>query len=421
MKSVLLIDVSTLLDGFFHDKLSAEQISLESISTGVAYAKILTLLPDLMVIETEKDISSDVRELLEKKMTDPNAKTIPVIIIGPPAERSKIMNLLEFNVVKYFPKPIDFESFFPFLEKTLGLSFAPPDMTPCILDLHLNESLIFVEISLGLNRDKILLLKYRIAEMIQKYKIATPKVILMMTNLQLSFVDGSNLELLLDNISAKGRIANKNIRILTFDTFVADLVKGHPEYMGIKVAQDLTSIADFIVNVDKEAKDTGEKVDMQEMICTKILGTNKPDTVDESNMEFDDSRKSVKSDSGGMMRIAVVDDDVVVRKLLENTFTSANGETDLFENAASFLAAIGKGKEYDAVVLDLYLPDMDGLGILKNLQRKGFQPPIVIYSKAVAKDMVVQALALGAKSYLVKPQKPTAVLNKVIEVLHSES
>ena len=421
MKSVLLIGVSTLLDGFFHDKLSAEQISLESISTGVAYAKILTLLPDLMVIETEKDISSDVRELLEKKMTDPNAKTIPVIIIGPPAERSKIMNLLEFNVVKYFPKPIDFESFFPFLEKTLGLSFAPPDMTPCILDLHLNESLIFVEISLGLNRDKILLLKYRIAEMIQKYKIATPKVILMMTNLQLSFVDGSNLELLLDNISAKGRIANKNIRILTFDTFVADLVKGHPEYMGIKVAQDLTSIADFIVNVDKEAKDTGEKVDMQEMICTKILGTNKPDTVDESNMEFDDSRKSVKSDSGGMMRIAVVDDDVVVRKLLENTFTSANGETDLFENAASFLAAIGKGKEYDAVVLDLYLPDMDGLGILKNLQRKGFQPPIVIYSKAVAKDMVVQALALGAKSYLVKPQKPTVVLNKVIEVLHSES
>ena len=421
MKSVLLIDVSTLLDGFFHDKLSTEQISLESISTGTAYAKMLTLLPDLMVIETEKDLSDDARGLLEKKMTDPNAKTIPVVIIGPPADRSKIMTLLEFNVVKYFPKPIDFEIFFPFLGKTLGVSFAPPDMTPCILDLHLNENLIFVEISLGLNRDKILLLKYRIAEMIQKYKITIPKVILMMTNLQLSFVDGSNLELLLDNISAKGRIANKNIRILTFDTFVADLVKGHPEYAGIKVAQDLTSIADFIVNVDKETKNTGEKVDMKEIICNKILETNKPDTVDESNMEFDDSRKNVKSASGSMMRVAIVDDDVVVRKLLENTFTSASGEADLFENAASFFAAIGKGKEYDAVVLDLYLPDMDGLGILKNLQHKGFQTPIVIYSKAVAKDVVVQALALGAKSYLVKPQKPAAVLNKIIEVLHSES
>ena len=421
MKSVLLIDVSTLLDGFFHDKLSAEQISLESISTGVAYAKILTLLPDLMVIETEKDLSDDTRDLLEKKMTDPNAKTIPVIIIGPPTERSKIMNLLEFNVVKYFPKPIDFETFFPFLEKTLGLSFAPPDMTPCLLDLHLNENLIFVEISLGLNRDKILLLKYRIAEMIQKYKITIPKVILMMTNLQLSFVDGSNLELLLDNISAKGRISNKNIRILTFDIFVADLVKGHPEYTGIKVAQDLTSIADFIVNIDKNTKESDEKVNMQEMICNKILGSNTPATVDESSMEFDDSRKGVKSASGSMMRIAVVDDDVVVRKLLENTFTSASGETDLFENATSFFAAIGKGKEYDAVVLDLYLPDMDGLGILKNLQRKGFQSPIVIYSKAVAKDMVVQALSLGAKSYLVKPQKPVVVLNKVIEVLHSDA
>ena len=120
-----------------------------------------------------------------------------------------------------------------------------------------------------------------------------------------------------------------------------------------------------------------------------------------------------------MMRVALVDDDVVVRKLLENTFTSASGEASLYENASTFLKAVSDGKEFDIVVLDLYLPDMDGISILKTLLQRNYQTPILIYSKSSSKEVVLQALSLGAKSYLVKPQKPGAILNKALEILHS--
>ena len=85
----------------------------------------------------------------------------------------------------------------------------------------------------------------------------------------------------------------------------------------------------------------------------------------------------------------------------------------------AFFDSLSAGKEYDAVIMDLYLPDMDGISVLKNFQRKALQIPVIVYSKAAAKEVVMQALSLGVRSYLVKPQKPSVVLGKVLEILHS--
>ena len=112
MKSVLLIDCSSLFGGFLHDKFSTEQISLESVSSREAYTKMITLLPNLIIIETEDGLSEDVMHFLEKKSVDPNARKIPIIITGPVIERSKIANLVEYNVVKYFSRPVKFDVFF---------------------------------------------------------------------------------------------------------------------------------------------------------------------------------------------------------------------------------------------------------------------------------------------------------------------
>ena len=235
-------------------------------------------------------------------------------------------------------------------------------------------------------------------------------VILMLTNIQLSFVDGLNLELLIDNISAEGRIPNKYIKILTNDVFTKELVKGHPEYFGIQVSSNIETIMEFIV-------DQGSNCNIKEFIFDKVLTSDKP--VEESVLGFIDSKSNLEGNFGSMMRIAVIDDDIVVRKLLQNTFSSVSGETDLFETAVAFFDSLSAGKEYDAVIMDLYLPDMDGISVLKNFQRKALQIPVIVYSKAAAKEVVMQALSLGARSYLVKPQKPSVVLGKVLEILHS--
>lgn len=411
MKSVLLIDCSSLFGGFLHDKFSTEQISLESVSSREAYTKMITLLPDLIIIEADGGLSEDVMHLLEKKSVDPNARKLPIIIIGPVLERSKIANLIEYNVVKYFSKPIKFKVFFEAVGKILQIEFSM-DTTPCILDIHLNGSLVFIEVALGLNRERLMLLKYRLAELIEHYKINVPKVILMLTNIQLSFVDGLNLELLIDNISSEGKIPNKYIKILTFDNFTKELVKGHPEYFGIQVSSDIESIVGFMVDHDSN-------YNIKEFVYDKVLTSDKP--AEESDLGFIDSKSGLEGNFGSMMRIAVIDDDVIVRKLLQNTISSVSGETGLFETVSAFFESLSTGIEYDAVIMDLYLPDMDGINVLKNFQRKGLQIPVIIYSKAAAKEVVMQALSLGARSYLVKPQKPSVVLGKVIEILHSNS
>ena len=79
------------------------------------------------------------------------------------------------------------------------------------------------------------------------------------------------------------------------------------------------------------------------------------------------------------------------------------------------------GESFDLVILDLYIADMDGISILKNLQDHSFETPIIIYSKATDRNIIIKALSLGAKSYLIKPQKPEVIINKAVEILHKNS
>ena len=411
MKSVLLIDGSALFQDFLRDKVAAEQVTLECATSREAYTKMISLLPDLIIIEVESAITEELNILLEKKHSDPNAKKIPIIMTGPVIDRGKIANLVEYSVVKYFTKPIKFDVFFDSIGRILKMPLSM-DTTPCILDIHLNGSIIFVEVAQGLNREKLLLLKYKLAEIINKYKINIPKVILMLTNLQLTFVDGANLELLLDNVSAGKRIPNKYIKVLSLDEFVIELIKGHPEYSGMVVSQNLQYVISSLMNDDSSLD-----YDSKDFIYDNILHSDRP--ADEAALGFIDDRSTGKKDSGTLMKVAIVDDDVVIRKLLENTFTSASGEATLFENGTAFMKAVTDGADFDIVILDLYLPDMDGISILKNLVQRNYQTPILIYSKASSKEVVLNVLSLGAKCYLVKPQKPGTIVNKALEILHS--
>lgn len=411
MKSVLLIDGSSLFSGFLKDTFAVEKISFESVFNREAYTKIITLLPDLIIIEIENEISDDIMHLLEKKHTDPNARKIPIVIVGPDMERPRITNLLEFGVVKYFTKPVKFEPFLATVGKIMKTSFSL-DTTPSFLDIHLNANLIFIEIAFGLNREKIRLLKYRIAEVIKTHGLNVPKVILMLSGYEFSFVDGVSLEFLIESISADGRIANKNIQILSSDEFVHELVRGHTDYIGMQVFDNLKSIAELLLEQDQNYK-------IEDFVLNRIISSDGRDN--EIALGFSDSRNVASENGGSMIKVAVIDSDAVVRKLLQGTFAAVSGEADLFETAASFLDAVQAGKIYDVVILDLYLPDMDGISVIKTLARRNFQAPILIYSRAASKEVVVQALSLGARSYLVKPQKPGVVLNKAVEILHASN
>lgn len=416
MKEVLLIDGSHLFREFLKEKLAEEQVHLEN-ATGNrdAYTKIITMLPSLIIIEANDSLNSDIMDLLEKKRNDPNARRKPVILIGPKIERSKAATLAEYGVVKYFTKPIRFDVFFEAIGSILRQSFSF-DETPCILDIHINGNLIFVEIARGLNREKLFLIKYKISEIITLHKLVNPKVILMLTNLQLSFVDGANLELLFDNITADERLSKRNIKVLSLDDFVADLIEGHPQYHGIEVAHNLQHILNSLVDGSRSSG-----TNITDFVSDKILMSEKGTDDGDAEIRFGEQTKDTSASTGNLLKIAIVDDDVIVRKILQSTFSAISGDCSLYQNGTEFVKAIISEQKFDLIILDLYINDMDGMSILRTLQKHNVMTPVIIYSQATQREMIFQAMSLGAKDFIEKPKKPEEILRRAVKVLHSSA
>jgi DNA-binding response OmpR family regulator len=413
MKNVIIVDASPLFREFLKDKLSTERVSV-SIAQGKrdAFTKMISLLPDLVILDVQ-DSFEDLLEFLEKKYNDPNASHIPIIAAGPLVERTKIAILAQFGVIKYFTKPIKFDVLFESIGHILKLSFSM-DVTTCVLDIHHNGNLIFIEVAQGLNREKLALMKYKLSEMIENEAIENPKVILMMTNLDLTFVDGSNLEQLLDNVLSNPKIQNKNVKVLSFNTFTRDLISGHPRYSGVETATNLTQVLNSLV-------DSSSFSNIPDLITDRILTPGEEQVPGSIETRFYSDSGVIQDDDslGDVLRIAIVDDDMVILKLLENSFKSIGASCDLYNNGTEFITGFNRHK-YDLVILDIFMPGISGFDILQRLQESDNSIPIMIYSQTTQKEAVVQALSLGAKRYLVKPQKPEVIIQKSIELLHGK-
>ena len=78
-------------------------------------------------------------------------------------------------------------------------------------------------------------------------------------------------------------------------------------------------------------------------------------------------------------------------------------------------------RDIDAVVLDLGLPDLDGLEVLTTARTRGLQVPILVLTARDAVDMRVRALEAGADDYLVKPFAYTELLARLRALLRRAS
>jgi two-component system KDP operon response regulator KdpE len=104
----------------------------------------------------------------------------------------------------------------------------------------------------------------------------------------------------------------------------------------------------------------------------------------------------------GETPVLVIDDEPPIRRLLR-TSLSANGfEVLEAANGRDGLAAIEAHKP-DVVVLDLGLPDIDGLDIIRTLRGRGNKTPIVVLSSRGEEAIKVEALDAGADDYVTKP------------------
>ena len=417
MKHVLIIDASPTFLEFLKDKLEEEKIEVTSIQgKRDAMTKIISILPDLVILDINEDNAfSAMLGFLQKVNADPNASRIPVIAVGPIYERSEIEIFAKLGLVKYFVKPIKFDIFFESIGHILRTAFSM-DITPCVLDLHRNGNIIFIEIAQGLNREKIQLLKYKLGEITNAEKIS-PKIILMMSNLELTFVDGFNIEFLLDCILANSRIHAKNIKILSFSSFVKDLIDGHEDYSGIEVVTDISQVLNSVLDNSASSK-------VSDLITDNILATGEDDTEGSLEIRFSSDASAILPDETDMQedskkpKVAIVDDDAVISKLLSSAFEAAGFVCKQYSTGTEFLSQFSKSK-YDIIILDIFMPGISGFDTLKRLQNLPSPPPVIVYSQAVDREMIIQILSFGAKQYIVKPQKPEVIVQKALEIINA--
>ncbi len=117
--------------------------------------------------------------------------------------------------------------------------------------------------------------------------------------------------------------------------------------------------------------------------------------------------------------ILVIDDEAQIRRLL-NIILTSNGYKVYEAVSGKEGLALAVSWQPMLIILDLGLPDADGLDILKKL-REWYQKPIIILSVRKSEDDIVSALDNGANDYLTKPFRSAELLARIrVAVRHSQ-
>jgi two-component system copper resistance phosphate regulon response regulator CusR len=116
------------------------------------------------------------------------------------------------------------------------------------------------------------------------------------------------------------------------------------------------------------------------------------------------------------MRILIVEDEKRIQDFLSRGLESAGYAVDIAGSGSAAIDLV-HGTEYDLVILDLMLPDMDGLAVLQKIRNRKMSPPVCILSARDAVDDRVKGLEGGADDYLVKPFAFVELLARVRALL----
>lgn len=116
------------------------------------------------------------------------------------------------------------------------------------------------------------------------------------------------------------------------------------------------------------------------------------------------------------MKILLIEDDLVMQKLLAEYLENYEYEIDAFDKPKEALEALKKESNYSLVILDLMLPQMHGFDVCKKI-RQSSQIPIIISSANGNLGDKVVAYEYGADDFLAKPYDPKELLLKINAIL----
>lgn len=113
-----------------------------------------------------------------------------------------------------------------------------------------------------------------------------------------------------------------------------------------------------------------------------------------------------------MTRILLVEDDVAISSILERAFEREGMKVEAVGNGEAALKSFRSAGSFDLVLLDIMLPDTNGIAVCQML-RKSSDVPIVMLTARSGEESVVTGLEVGADDYIKKPVGPTEVVSRV--------
>ena len=395
-----MIGIAPTLRYYITKKLQEVGIYVIYAETVIEAMNIMKQQPVMLIIVDYSFSRDALFNFFAEKQKTPTLAGIPSIVLGRKIAKVDIALLASYGVKKVISKPVRVDELLSSIGIILGTTF-PIDPTPCILETRVNEDVIFIELAQGLNRDKLELLQFRIIELIESYKLTEAKILIILTDLNLTYADTANLEYLIDNILAVKVVSPKNVKLLTLNQFVKDFFSQNPDYNMIEVVGSLAQALSALLQTSEDKRAVAQ---------TMLNADN------ERNENIGNLETRFKLDTAESLSIAVVDDDLVIRKMMTAIFSGLNAEVALFENGEDFLNKV-ENNVYDVIFLDMIMPGMSGIDVLNGAKKKGITTPFVILSSVTQRDTVIKALEKGAKRYILKPIKKETVLRKMEEVL----
>lgn len=115
-------------------------------------------------------------------------------------------------------------------------------------------------------------------------------------------------------------------------------------------------------------------------------------------------------------KLLVLDDDVRLRDLLRR-YLSEQGYAVQAAESGQRLRDLIERERFDLIVLDIMMPQEDGLTVLKRLRQSGDQTPVIMLTAQAEVEDKITGLALGADDYLAKPFNPQELLARIQAVL----
>ncbi len=418
MKKILVIDESQLFREYLKKTLRYYGFDVATAVSGLdGGSKIRSVNPDLIITDYQLSRKS-AAEMLREKNEDPNIRHIPVIIASAKVDRDALVEIARYNVKKLLRKPINVDTLLQSVSEVMGVPISI-DETPCIIETHVNEDILFIEIAQGLNREKIDLLRYKLRELLELYELKMPKVLVMMTSIEVSTTDSIKLNTLFSTILNTTGTMKKYTKVLTQSEYVREFLDNRQEYEGIEVTDSLEQAMDGLLVKKGDTQEHDRKGEGSVNFANVVQASAPKKQREESiNLRFkaEQTHNFDLASLGDSIRISIVDDDEIIQELIKTAFSDTRFVIDRYNNGREFLDGVN-GMNSDLVFLDLLMPEVDGFQVLQQLSERERHPPVIVLSALSKRETILQTLQLGVSSYMIKPLKPQTIRQKASEIL----